>query len=255
MFQPHSLPWHYLWVAPNLLLAVLGGALWKQGLHREFRGFFLYCCFQALQCAILYPLDLITSIPGSYFWRVYWASLLVESIVVLVVISDLFADVFGSYAALSHLGRRLIRGGGTLLLIVATAVGAHASKDFYYWFIPASHAVQEMMYIVVSGLMLLLFAAAGYFRLAWNHRVFGIALGLGISACVHLATWAVAANGGLADRRYLLDMANMATTHVVVLMWFYYMLIPQRTIGKSVVELPENNLALWNRELERLLQQ
>jgi len=47
----------------------------------------------------------------------------------------------------------------------------------------------------------------------------------------------------------------MGTYHACVLMWFYYLLVPEKVVTKSAVPLPENNLAVWNRELERLLQQ
>jgi len=256
MFEAHCLLWHYLLVAPNLLLGALGGMLWKRGLHKEFRTFFVYAWFQAVQWAVLYPMDLIASVPAAAYWRVYWLSLLIESITVFLLISDIFADVFGSYAALARLGKLLIRWGGALLLVAASAFAARATVHHDFWYIPASVRTQEAMYIVVSGLILLLFAAAGYFRLAWNHKVFGIALGLGISACVHLATWAIfAANGVLTGKSNLLDIANMATFHGAVLIWFYYLLVPQKVVTKSVVALPENNLAVWNRELEHLLQQ
>jgi len=255
MFEAHSFLWHYLWVAPNLLLGALGGILWRRGVHKEFRTFFVYAWFQAVQWAVLYPIDVISSIPAADFWRVYWLSSLLESIIVFILISDIFANVFGSYAALAHLGKLLIRWAGALLLITATAFGARAPIDHPFWFIPASHVLQEAMYVVVSGLILLLFVSAAYFRLAWNHRVFGIALGLGVSACVHLATWAVMANGGLAEKRHLLDLVNLATFHVAVLIWFYYLLVPETVARKPLVALPENNLAVWNRELERLLQQ
>ena len=255
MFQPHSFLWHYLWVAPNLLLAVLGIVLWRRGLHKELRGFFIYAWFQAVQWAVLYPMDLIPSIPAVDYWRIYWLSVLIESVILFVLISDIFADVFGLYAALAHLGKLLIRWGGAVLLIAATAIAAHAPMDNKFWFIPATHTLQEAMYIVVSGLILLLFASAAYFRLAWNPKVFGIALGLGVLACVHLATWAIAANGALPDsRRNVLDLLNMATFHVAVLIWFYYLLVPQKVATKSVVAVPENNLGVWNREMERLLQ-
>jgi hypothetical protein len=46
----------------------------------------------------------------------------------------------------------------------------------------------------------------------------------------------------------------MATYHFAVLIWFYYLLKPGKVALKSAPALPENNLALWNRELERLLQ-
>jgi len=52
----------------------------------------------------------------------------------------------------------------------------------------------------------------------------------------------------------VLDFANMATYHGCVLLWFYYLLGPQPVAVKSVAVLPDNNLDLWNRELERLLQ-
>jgi hypothetical protein len=80
-------------------------------------------------------------------------------------------------------------------------------------------------------------------------------LGLGISACAHLATWAVIANASPSERiRTLLAFVNMATYHFAVLIWFYYLLKPGKVAAKSAIALPENNLALWNRELERLLQ-
>jgi hypothetical protein len=254
MFQPHSLLWHYLWVAPNLLLALLACVLWKRGLHKHFRSFVSYACFQFLYWAVLYPIDLIPSIPAVYYWRAYWFGMLAESVIIFVLISDIFAGVFGPYAAVARLGRRLIRWGGALLLITATGAAAYAPVDRRIWLVSACHIVQEAMYIVVSGLVLLLFAAVAYFRLRWSRPIFGIAFGLGMSACIHLATWAIMANGGLADKRPLLDMLNLATTHVAVLIWFYCLLVPQKVNTKSAVSLPENNLAVWNRELERLLQ-
>jgi len=255
MFQPHSVLWHYLWVAPNLLLVVLASILWKQGLHKKFRGFYIYAWFQAVQWAVLYSIDLMPSVPAVDYWRIYWFGVLLESIVLFVLISDIFGDVFGSYAALARVGRLLIRWGGAFLLITATIVAAGAPIDNRTWLASTSQIMQEAMYIVVSGLVVLLFVSGAYFRLAWNRRVFGIALGLGITGCVHLATWAIRANFGVVRNSNLLDIANLATSHVVVLMWYYYLLVPQKVAAKSVVALPENTLALWNRELGRLLQQ
>ncbi|MGA7358541.1 MAG: hypothetical protein WCF73_18450, partial [Candidatus Sulfotelmatobacter sp.] len=59
----------------------------------------------------------------------------------------------------------------------------------------------------------------------------------------------------LGQKTYILDFVIMATYHVCVLIWFYYLLVPQRNAATSAVPLPEHNLELWNRELERLLQQ
>jgi len=256
MFQPHSFLWHYLWVAPNLLLAGLAFLLWRQGLHRSLRSFFAYACFQFAQWCVLYPIDLAPSVPASYYWRALWVSLLVESAIVFLVISEAFADVFGPYEALAYLSKLLIRWVGAALLVGATAVAACAPVENRFLVIHATHILQEARYVIVSGLILLLFASAAYFKLTWKRRTFGIALGIGVSACVHLATWAAMANAGLPESmRRLLDLGNLAANHVAVLIWYYYLLVPQRAVLKSAVPLPDSNLAVWNRELERLLQQ
>jgi hypothetical protein len=92
--------------------------------------------------------------------------------------------------------------------------------------------------------------------LSWDRLSFGILAGFGISACVHLATWGIIANAGPSEHtRTLFAFLNMATYQFCVLIWLYYLLVPQKVVSKSVVPLPENNLAVWNRELERLLQQ
>ena len=45
--------------------------------------------------------------------------------------------------------------------------------------------------------------------------------------CEHMATYSVMATGALPyNRYYLLDFLNMATYHVCVLIWFYYLLVP-----------------------------
>jgi hypothetical protein len=70
-----------------------------------------------------------------------------------------------------------------------------------------------------------------------------------------MAVWALNANGAWLDKSSLLDFLNMATYQVCVLIWFYFLLVPEKVAITSAVSLPENNLDIWNRELERLLQQ
>jgi hypothetical protein len=157
---------------------------------------------------------------------------------------------------LGKLGNRLISGTGAVLVLLAVLAAAYAPIDNpQNAIISRAHILQQTLYVVQCGLILFLFLFAAHFRLAWNIRTFGIALGFGVVWCEHMGTWAVAASGALMDKRGLLDFLNMATYHVSVLIWFYYFLVPQKSATTSAVSLPENNLAIWNRELERLLQQ
>jgi len=74
MLQPHSFLWHYLWVAPKLLLGVLAFLMWRTQLYRRLRIFFIYALFEVVQWSVLYPLDLIPSVRAENFWRAYWIS-------------------------------------------------------------------------------------------------------------------------------------------------------------------------------------
>jgi hypothetical protein len=256
MLQAHSYLWHYLWVAPNILLLVLGLAIWRRKLHGEFPAFFAFAIFGGIGQLALYAADVAPSITPQTFWRVDWASLIVEGVLKFAVIGEIFAHVFGRYSSLARLGRFLIRAVGVVLVLVAALAAAYGPKDSIFGIVAGAHVLEQTIYLIESGLLVLIFGLSYYFRLSFGRRLFGIAIGLSISACVHLAAWAVIANAGLPDQtRYLLDFLEMATYHLCVLIWFYYLLVPPKVVTKSAVPLPENNLEIWNRELERLVQQ
>lgn len=256
MFRAHSLLWHYLWVAPNVFSLALGYVIWKRGLHRRFPAFFAFVALGAASELVVYWADVSPSVSAETFWVVVWLSLLVEGPLKFAVIGEIFAHIFDSYPSLARLGRLLIRGLGVVLVLAAALLAAYAPTDNTVGRIAGAHLLQQAIYLVESGLLLFIFLFASYFSLRLSRPVLGIALGLSVSACVHLASWAILANSELADsRRTVLDFLNMATYHACVLMWFYYLLVPEKVVTKSAVPLPENNLAVWNRELERLLQQ
>ena len=256
MLQAHSFLWHYLWVAPNLLLLVLALVIRPRKLRAQFPVFQIFAVLVAIEQLIVYAADVIPIVSGGTFWRVFWAGLLVEALVKFALIGEIFGRVFGKYDSVAGLGKRVIRGVGIALVLVATIAAAYAPIDNpRYSVISYAHILDQTIYLIECGLLLFIFLFAAYFKLAWDNASFGIALGLGTSACVHLATWAVMANGGMMDKRHLLDFLNMATYHVCVLIWFYYLLLPQKSAITSAVPVPEHNLAVWNRELERLLHQ
>lgn len=257
MFQAHSLLWHYLWVAPNLLLFLLAYYLWHGNLHRRYPSFFAFALLAALDQLTIYVCDLLPSVSAPTWWHVFWAGLVVEGVLKFVLIGEIFAHAFQSYDAIAKLGKRLIGGVGATLIFASAVAAAYAPKDSLFGIISGAHLLQQTIYIVECGLLLFIFLFSAYFRVRMPSLDFGIALGLGISACVHLATWASTSNAGLAvDQRVLLDFVNMGTYHVCVLIWFYYVLVPHRAPEVSpIVTLPESNLDLWNRELERLIHQ
>ena len=254
MLQAHSFLWHYLWLAPQALLLVLAFLIWRRGLWKRFPAFFAFALFSSLGQFALYIADIAPSVSAENFWRVDWATLLIEGPLKFVLIGELFAHIFGSYTSVARLGKLLIRTVGVILVLTAAVAAAYAPKDSLIGIISDAHLLDQTIYLIESGLLLFIFLFAAYFTLKPTRLVFGIALGLAISACVHLATWAISANGGLpASRRVVLAFVEMATYHACVLIWFYYLLVPQKVSAEPAVPLPENNLEVWNRELERLV--
>jgi hypothetical protein len=225
MLYPHSLLWHYLWVGPDFLLAILAILVWRRGLHKVFPAFFVYLVFEATQRLNLYVIDRLPSMSDDTYWRADIIAMVIETFVKLAVIRELFSDLIRSRPSLAGMGNRLIIGTGAVLVALAI-VAAACAPVMRYALLSHANILEQTIYLVEAGLLLFIFLFAARFRLDWDRRYFGIALGLSISACVGLGVSAINANKGFFEKHYLLDLFNMATYHVCVLIWFYYLLSP-----------------------------
>jgi hypothetical protein len=256
MLQPHSLLWHYLWLGPQVLQLALAVFLWRRGLHKTFPLFLAYLAFGAIKEFVLYMMDVLPSVSAQAFWEVFYVGAIVEGVIKFAVVGELFFQLLRSRPTLARVGSRMISGAGASLVLLAVAIAAYTPiVHRQLAFVSRAHLLLQSSYVVDCGLALFLFLFAAHFNLVWDRQVFGIAVGLGIVWCEHMASWALSANGILGNKSYLLDFLNPATYHVCVLIWFYFLLVPHKVTTTSAVSLPENNLDIWNRELERLLQQ
>jgi hypothetical protein len=256
MLQAHSLLWHYLWAAPNLLLLLLAFILWKRGTFRQFPAFFAFATLGAVGELGVYAAVVLPIVSPVMYWRTDWANLILEAVLKFALIGEIFSVLVGAYASLARLGKNLICSIGVILIFTAVILAAYAPLKAYFRIVYGDNLLRQTTFFVETGVLLFIFLFSSYFRLHWPPQLFGIALGLSISACVHLATWASIDNAGFTlHTRTLLSFLNMATYHFCVLVWCYYLLVPQELPVQSAVPLsvPENNLAVWNRELERLL--
>jgi hypothetical protein len=227
MVQPHSFLWHYLWVGPHALLVGLAFLTWRRGLHKLFPAFYCYLVYEAIQGLTLYALDRLPSVSDAAYWRADIAGLFIEGLVKLAVIWELFSHLVHHRPSVAKLGTRLIICTGAALVALAAATASHAPISTYP--LP-SHAsvLNEVIYIIESGLLLFIFLFAAHHHLIWERRDFGIALGLSVSAC--FGVFAVYANEVFFKERYLLDFLNMGTYHACVVLWFYYLLSPVRPL-------------------------
>jgi hypothetical protein len=263
MLQAHSFLWHYLWVAPNVLLLFLGFLMWKRGLHKAFPAFFAFSIFSSIGQLSVYAADVIPSVTAENFWRVDWASLLVEGPLKFAVVAEIFAWAFGPYPSLARLGKISIRTVGVVLVFTSATIAAYAPKNGSFGIVSGAHQLDQTIYLIETGLMLFIFVFSYYFKLQLDRHSFGIALGLSLSACVHLATWAIMANAKVPNSvRYDLDFLNMGMYHLCVFIWFYYLLVRVKIRNDPPMDPPANpltgvpceeDLDALNQEMERLL--
>jgi hypothetical protein len=198
---------------------------WHRGLRKHFPVFLVYLLYEAIETFTLYAMDILPTVSPTAFWRAACAGILVQGLVMFAVVWELFSHLVSTRPHTAKFGAKLIvcTGAATAVLAALAAGKAPIAK---YAIVSYDYILGQTVYLIECGLLLFVFTFAAYCRLTWSRWSFGIALGFGISACVHLATWSVFTNTAWFEKRYLLDFLNMATYHACVLIWLYYLLLP-----------------------------
>ncbi len=241
----------YLWIAPHVLLGVILLLMIRKRLYQQFPMFLLYTAFELFQFIILFAVFIRTGSLDSDRYRVAFAlGTAISAALRFGIIYEIFGDVFRHYNALSELGRVLFRWATVILLLIGVALaGSHGSgSDGFLLVVPILDRTVSLMQ---CGLLMFLFLFSRYFALSWRNYAFGIALGFGILASSELANSAIRSQ--IAVGSYLLDSLGMAAYHCCVLIWIFYLVAPERTSYRRPIQLPEQDLEVWNQELQRLL--
>lgn len=254
MLQAHSFLWHYGWIAPNILTGVLAVCIWWRGIQKRYPVFFYYLIFASLEGLCLYALDVAPAVSAETWWYAFWVGSILEALLKFLVIAEVLHHLLHPWPSVARVGRNLVSGAGVILVLLASVASAFAAPDNTHWLIEGGHVLSQALYLTEAGAIVFIFILAACFKLPWDRMSFGISLAFAVVWCEHLAAWALIA-GGLVRNRGWGDLSFMGTYHLGVLIWFYYLLVPHRITTNSTVSLPENDLAVWNRELERLLHQ
>ncbi len=248
-----SLAGYYLWVGPHVLLAVVLFAMVRRRLYRQFPMFFLYVAFEILQFVALFTISRSPVHFGVPYIQVYSVGLALSTAVRFGVIYELFSHFFRRYPALEGPGRFLFRGATIVLLLVSVGLAFSAPGKSTNFLHSVTYVLDRTVSVLQCGLLVSLFLFSRHFALSWRSYAFGIALGLGVFACVELATSAIRLYLGDFGNRAV-NLCNMAAYHCCVLIWIFYLVRPERVKSQVLNPLPKHNLDIWNQELEHLLQ-
>lgn len=248
--EPHSLSWHYLWLAPHVLQVLLAIVIVKRKLHRQFPVFLAYTLYQVLSNAALFALDHAPQISADVFHVAINIDAALSIALRFAIIYELFVVVLRPYEALKRLASLVVQLVLIALLLVALFVAAYGPvAEYASRLISLYIAMSRATSIVQCGLLLLLSLFSSYFGISWRSFVFGIAFGLGFYLAVQLALVAIASHINVS----LANMIEMSAYHLSVVAWLFFAWAPQRA-GVAVESVPRHQLESWNVELERLLQ-
>ena len=94
---------------------------------------------------------------ATTFWYVDWADLVLEGVLKFVLIGEIFALLFGSYAALAQLGKTVIRGAGIVLVFAAAMAAAYAPKNEFFGIISGANLLEQTTYLIECGVLVSIF--------------------------------------------------------------------------------------------------
>lgn len=243
---------YYLWIAPHALLVVVLVVMFRRKLQRQFPIFFTYIAFEIIQFLTLFIAEYSPSISRKQYYLLFLFGSAISTILRFGVLYEIFIHVFRNYPALNRSARVSFRWAVLLLFVAATAFSFSKSGDQIDRMLTVIFAFDRTFSIVQCGLLLSLFLFSRYFSISWKSHVFGIALGFGVFASVELATSAIRSQIGVSGNQ-ILDFITMATYHLCVLIWLFYMLAREQTPKYNPSDLPEHDLETWNQELHRLI--
>jgi hypothetical protein len=253
MQPPLSPIFYYLWIAPHILLAVIVMLMIRRRLYEQFPIFLLYTVFEFLQFAVLLAVFIHSgSLSDERYRGAFLVGTAISAALRFGIIYEIFNEVFRNYDALRDLGRASFRWATVFLLLIGVALaGTHGSgADAFLRIVPT---LDRTVYFMQCGLLVFLFVFSSYFGLSWRNYAYGIALGFGVLASLELANYAVRSQ--ITTGSYLLDYLGMATYHLCVLIWIFYLLGQELDNYRMQKKLPEHDLEVWNEELQRLLRQ
>ncbi|HEY7615593.1 MAG TPA: hypothetical protein VH744_02225 [Terriglobales bacterium] len=249
-----SVLWYYLLIAPHVLLLGIVVALLRQRLYRSFPIFLAYTAYEIVLFGVALVMILSPAATGSHYAATYAIGTAGSTVLRFGIIHEVFAHLFRNYSAIMYLGKPIFRWATVGTLLAALSLAVYTGGNDLDRLMLVVRLLDRTASILQCGLLVGLFLFASYLGLSWRNHVFGIALGLGIFASVELAASAIRSHTGF-EYNALLNYVTMATYHVCVLIWLFYLWVPERSPQYAVKTLPEHDLETWNNELRRLIQQ
>ena len=237
------------WTVGLVVQALLAVVLIAKKTWQRFPFFTAYSLYTLAETMILYG---FSANRAAYFYA-YVVGETISVLLGLALVYEIFTHLFSFHPALRRIAWIGFRVAIALLVILAgVVIYTHLpiGKNGIY---AALFLVEEAARVLEVGLITFLFVFSSVFGLHWRQSVFGIVLGLALATLFELLA-VTAAPYVTADGRRALNLAQMITNDISMVVWLAYMLAPERAaVG---VDLPKTaQLERWNQAMMELINQ
>ncbi|GAC1415954.1 MAG: hypothetical protein NVSMB62_04760 [Acidobacteriaceae bacterium] len=253
-------------VAQNQVLDTLGyfelifsiGGLWAITARKQWKDFWSLGALLAVHSftvCILIPLIALAGhrldphITYPIYFYAYWIGFALESVLGLAVIYCVFRLAMAPLRGLQNLGMLIFRWAGAISVAVALGSAFTPHQSGIKYMIAAISQLQRTQSILTLCLLLFVCFAIRPMGLSYASRIFGVSLGLGITAANDLVQSALFPSR--AQMTSTADFLNGAVFCTAAFLWMAYFALPEPQ--RRIILLPTTSPFLrWNQISEAL---
>jgi len=236
------------WVVSWLGALLLIGFIWKKKLNREYPIFFAFLVAETVSDILNCSLSLASKnlVSGKFYYYSFWAGMAITTCLGFFVLQEIFRHIFRPYESLRTFASTLFRWSTLVLLMMAAIMALTSAPVTRSPITNYIYTIDRSVQLMQCGLVLFMYLFARQLGLTQSHRVFGITIGFGLRASVHLIAVMLRSRFPELILRDVLNVALMAVYLTAVVLWFTYMYRkePERRRGSLLDQTESWNYAL-----------
>jgi hypothetical protein len=220
------------WISSWVLAVVLVAFILKKKLNREFPIFFAFLVAGTVSDFINFTASMVSY---KAYYLAFWTGSAITTCIGFAVLHEIFAHIFRPYESLRSFGSNLFRWSTLVLLMIGIVMALSSSsltKEPVTSFI---FTIDRSVKLMQCGLVLFLYLFARQLGLTEGHRVFGISIGFGVTASVHLVAITLRSRFPGMASMYVLNIANLVAYLAAVATWMVYMSKPEPERRRATV--------------------
>lgn len=223
----------YLWVAPHVLLIAVAIVMFRKGLHREFPIFFASLFFEFFQFCVLFAMYChFLKLPGWLYMPFDLFGRAGSTAFHFGILQELFESAVKHNASLRQTTARALKWVTMVLVALASAFIGFEYYTMLGHRLLSTYATLEALNITQCFLLALVFLWYRFLGLRMSTFVFGIALGMGLTASLEplVVAWkdSLTAGGSMIP-----DYLTTAAYHGTVLLWLGFALAREKVTAPS----------------------